>query len=57
MCVCVYIYFKIGRSMKRLVFFKFIYLFCSYILVCFQLVAFVRTYMAEGLVNGVLNET
>ena len=35
-------YFKIDKSTKRFVFFKFIYLFCSYIRVCLNLVAFVR---------------
>ena len=52
------IYFKIGRSTKRFVFFEFIlFLHTCYICVCFQLVDFVRTYVAQGLVNGVLNET
>ena len=49
-----------SRSTKKFVFFYdlFIYLFCSNIRVCFQLVAVVKkTYMAQGLVNGVLNET
>ena len=47
-----------SRSMKGFLFFLgFIYLFWSYIHVCFQLVPCQRTYMAQGLVNGVLNET
>ena len=54
MCVCVhvyiyiyiYIYIKIGRSMKIFVFLNsFIYLFCSYVHVGFQLVAFVREHI------------
>ena len=40
-----YIYIKTGRSTKRFVFLEFIYLFCSYIHVCFQLVAFVRKHI------------
>ena len=54
------IYFKIGRSTKTLVFFKFIYFILTYVLYmymfpvcCFRQ----RTYMAQGLVNGVLNKT
>ena len=39
-----HIYFKMNRSTKRFVFFKN-YLFCSYICVCFQLVAFIREHM------------
>ena len=53
-------YFKMGRSTKRLVFFEFIYFIQTYMLYmcmspacCFRQ----RTYMAQGLVNGVLNET
>ena len=40
----VYIYMKISRSMKRFVFFR-ISLFCSYISVCFQFVAFLREHI------------
>ena len=40
-----YKYFKIGRSTKRFVFFECIYLFCSYIRVCFQLLAFAREHI------------
>ena len=40
-----YVYFKIGRFTKRFVFFELIYLFCSYMLVCFHLVAFVREHI------------
>ena len=58
------IYFKIGRSTKRFVFSKFIYLFiclvftymlymCMFPACCFRQ----RTYMAQGLVNRVLSET
>ena len=40
--IYIYIYiYQIGRFTKRFVFFEFIYLFCSYICVCFQLVGFV----------------
>ena len=39
--------------MKRVVFFKFIYLFCSGIRLCFQLVSFVRKHMTQDLVNWV----
>ena len=35
----------------------FIHLFCSYIYVCFQLDAFVREHLYQGLVNGIFNET
>ena len=31
--------------MKRFMFFEFIYLFCSYIPICFQFVAFVREHI------------
>ena len=59
-----YKYFKIARSTKRFVFFKFIHLFICFVLTyvlymcmfpayCFHQ----RTYMAQGPVNGVLNET
>ena len=42
----IYIYVKMSRCSKRFVFFLgFIYLFYSYILVCFQLVAFVREHI------------
>ena len=43
--IYIYTYFKIGRSTKRFVFFEIIYLFCSYIHVCFQLVAFFREHI------------
>ena len=42
------IYFKIGRSTKRFVFFEFIYFVLTYVLyiyVRFQLVAFVREHV------------
>ena len=42
------IYFKIGRSTKRFVFFEFIlFLHTCYICVCFQLVAFMREHMGH----------
>ena len=54
------IYFKIRRSTKRFVFFEFIYLILTYVLYicmfparCFRQ----KTYVAQGLFNGVLNET
>ena len=54
------IYFKIGRSTKRFVFFEFIYFVLTYILYicmfpacCFRQ----RTYVAQSFFNGVLNET
>ena len=47
MYVYVCMYFKIGRSTKRFVFFLFIYLFCSYLRVCSQLVAFVREHICH----------
>ena len=37
-------YCKMSRSTKRIVFFR-IYLFCSYICVCFHLVAFIREHV------------
>ena len=43
--IYIYMYIKFGRFTKRFVFLKCIYLFCSYIRVCFQLVAFVREYI------------
>ena len=65
-CVCyrskerIKIYFKIGRSSKRFVSFEFIYFVLVYMLYmrmflacCFRQ----RAYVAQGLVNGVLNET
>ena len=51
------IYFEIGRSTKRFVFFEFIYFVFTYMLyICmFPACCFhQRTYMAQGLVNGVL---
>ena len=47
-----------NRSMKRFVFFR-IYLFILFLHTCmFKASCFhQRTYMAQGLVNGVLNET
>ena len=53
------IYFKIGRSTKRFVFFWFIYFDLSYLLHTYMFPACCfrqRTYIAQGLVNGVLNE-
>ena len=53
------IYIKIGRSTKRLVYFEFIYFVLTYVLyVCmFPACCFrQRTYVAQGLVNGVLIE-
>ena len=52
-------FFEIIRSMKRFVFFEFIYLFISFLHLCmFPACSFCqRTYMAQGLINGVLNET
>ena len=54
------IYFKIRMSTKRFVFFRFIYFVLTYVLYicmspacCFHQ----RTYVAQGLFNGVLNET
>ena len=54
------LYFKIGRSTKRFVFFESIYFVLTYLLYmcmfpacCFRQ----RTYVAQGLVNGVLNES
>ena len=54
------IYIKIRRSTKRLVFFECIYFVLTYVLYicvfpacCFRQ----RTYVAQGLFNGVLNET
>ena len=54
------IYFKIRSSTKRFVFFEFIYFvltnvlyICMFPACCFHQ----RTYVAQGLVNGVLNET
>ena len=42
----IYIYFKMSRSMKRFaLFLGFIYLFYSYIRVCFQLIALVREHI------------
>ena len=41
----IYIYIQMNRSMKRFVFLRIIHLFCSYICVCFQLVAFIREHM------------
>ena len=52
-----YMYFEIGRSTKRfLVFFNLFILFlhsCMFPACCFRQ----RTYMAQDLVNGELNET
>ena len=50
-------YFKMNRSTKRFVFLK-IYLFILFLHMCmFPACCFhQRTYMAQGLVNGVLNE-
>ena len=47
-----------SRSMKRFEFFR-IYLFILFLLICmFPACCFhQRTYMAQGIVNGVLNET
>ena len=70
-CVCcsskerIKIYFKIGRSTKRFVFFKSIYFVLTYVLyMCMfhihiynTYVAFVREHMAQGLGNGILNKT
>ena len=42
LCIYLYTYFKIGSFMKRFVVLEFINLFCSYIHVCFNLVAFIR---------------
>ena len=53
------LYFRIRRSTKRFVFFKFIYFVLTYVLyTCmFPVCCFLqRTYVAQGLVNGVLNE-
>ena len=53
-------YSRIGRSMKRFVFFKFIYFVLTYVLYMYMFPASCfhqRTYVAQGLVNGVLNET
>ena len=54
------IYFKIGRSMKRFVFFEFIHFeltnvlyMCMFPACCFRQ----RTYVAQSLLNGVLSET
>ena len=57
--IYIYIYIKI-RSTKRFVFFEFIYFALTYVLyICmFPACCFhQRTYVAQGLVNGVLNET
>ena len=54
------IYFRIGRSTKRFVFFEFIYFVLTYMLyVCmFPVCCFrQRTCVAQGLFNVVLNET
>ena len=54
------IYFKIRRSMRRFVFFEFIYFVLTYVLyICLFLACCFhqRTYVAQGLVNTVLNET
>ena len=52
--------FKIERSMKGFAFFEFVYFVLTYVLYtcmfpacCFRQ----RTFMAQGLVNGVLNVT
>ena len=59
MCICacgyvfgsvyisVFIYIKISRSTKRCVCLGLICFFCSHILVCFQLDAFVREYVCH----------
>ena len=54
------IYFKIGKSTKRFVYFELIYFVLTYVLYicmfpacCFRQ----RTCVAQGLFNGVLNET
>ena len=59
-CVCVCVCFKIRRSTKRIVFFLFIYFVLIYVLYmcifpacCFRQ----RTYVAQGLVNGILSVT
>ena len=52
-CVCVCIYFKMSRSMKRFVFFR-IYIFILFLHTCmFPTWYFLqKTCMAQGLVNG-----
>ena len=52
--------FKTGRSTKRFVFFEFIYIVLTYVLHTCTFPAFYfrqRTYMAQGLINGIFNET
>ena len=54
------IYFKIGRSTKRFVFFEFIYFILTYVLYIRMFPAYCfcqRTCVAQGLLNVVLNET
>ena len=54
------IYFKIRRSTKRFVFFEFINFVLTYMLYMYIFPAYCfrqRTYVTQGLVNGVLNET
>ena len=54
------IYFKIRTSTKRFVFFEFIYFVLTYVLyICMFLASCFgqRTYVAQSLVNWVLNET
>ena len=53
-CVCICVLKWIDP--QRDLYFLKIYLFRSYLRVCFQLVAFVRTYATQGHVNWGLNE-
>ena len=55
--IYIYIYIKIGRFTKRFVYWIYLFILflhtCRFPACCFRL----RTYMAQGLVNGVVNET
>ena len=60
MCVCVCVYFQIGRSTKRCVSFEFIYFVLTYVLyICmFPACGFrQRICVTQGLFNWVINET
>ena len=53
MCVCVCVCILMSRSTERFVFFRIYLYMCMFPTCCFPQ----RTYIAQGLVNGVLNET
>ena len=66
--IYIYIYFKIRWSIERFVFFEFIYFVLTYVLcTCITYMLYIcmipaccfrqRTCVAQGLLNGVLNET